>query len=250
MDFLLSLVYTLVVTLLPYVITFLITRKKKITIKTTDILTVIFSIVSFVIFCIIGFLSGQSGISVAPVVIWNIIGYLIIRTNTKIRSEKEQIESEKTDIISNAEKDINSTNTHIVKVKIKKSEKAEKESKEIHKSKNKSKIAIIVLSVLTAIFATSTIILTICLANTTTEINEANSKISELNKQNEELIKEKKELQDDSIERLEQRLFGEPTTTSRLEELRKNKGKYELVTDADSEEEAGKKYWAEHYTKP
>lgn len=75
---------------------------------------------------------------------------------------------------------------------------------------------------LTAIFSASTIILTICLVNTTTEINESNSKMSELNKQNEELIKEKKELQHDYIEDLEQQLFGEPTT-SRLEELRKIK---------------------------
>lgn len=250
MDFLLSIIYTLAVTLLPYIITFFITKKKQLTLKTTKILTIIFSIISFAVFCVIGFLSGQSGISVVPVVIWNGVGYLIIRKNIKQSNNTEDTEpaatcNEETDIENYKE----TSNTHIVKVKIKSTNKLDTKTKNTKKSKNKSKTAIIILSVLTAIFAASTIILTICLINTTTEINEANSKISELNKQNEELIKEKKELQHDYIEDLEQQLFGEPTT-SRLEELRKNKGKYELVTEAGSEEEAGKKYWAEHYTKP
>lgn len=37
---------------------------------------------------------------------------------------------------------------------------------------------------------------------------------------------------------------------SRLDELRKNKGKYTLVLDEGAEEEAGKAYWAKHYTAP
>ncbi len=37
---------------------------------------------------------------------------------------------------------------------------------------------------------------------------------------------------------------------SRLDELRKNKGQYTLVLDEGTEEEAGKAYWAKHYTAP
>lgn len=37
---------------------------------------------------------------------------------------------------------------------------------------------------------------------------------------------------------------------SRLDELRKNKGKYTLVLDEGTGEEAGKAYWAKHYTAP
>mgnify|MGYP002508705705 CR=1 FL=1 len=164
MDFLLSIIYTLAVTLLPYIITFFITKKKQLTLKTTKILTIIFSIISFAVFCVIGFLSGQNGISVVPVVIWNGIGYLIIKKNIKQSNNTEDTESaatcnEKTDIENYKE----TSNTHIVKVKIKSTNKLDTKTKDTKESKNKSKTAIIILSVLTAIFATSTIILSIVL---------------------------------------------------------------------------------------
>lgn len=164
MDFLLSIIYTLAVTLLPYIITFFITKKKQLTLKTTKILTIIFSIISFAVFCVIGFLSGQNGISVVPVVIWNGIGYLIIRKNIKQSNNTEDTESAAT---CNEETDIENyketSNTHIVKVKIKSTNKLDTKTKDTKESKNKSKTAIIILSVLTAIFATSTIILSIVL---------------------------------------------------------------------------------------
>lgn len=164
MDFLLSIIYTLAVTLLPYIITFFITKKKQLTLKTTKILTIIFSIISFAVFCVIGFLSGQNGISVVPVVIWNGIGYLIIRKNIKQSNNTENTEpaatcNEETDIENYKE----TSNTHIVKVKIKSTNKLDTKTKDTKESKNKSKTSIIILSVLTAIFATSTIILSIVL---------------------------------------------------------------------------------------
>lgn len=204
-----SIIYTLAVTLLPYVITFFITKKKHLTKKTTKILTIIFSIISFAVFCVIGFLSGQNGISVAPVVIWNIIGYLIIRTNIKQDAEstnkdtdistignKENASNKQENIndetIALPSEIINTKKNNMIKVKAKKTVK--------HKEKlQKRKSSTIILSITTAIFVTSTIVLSVCLANATAKIDDANSKINDL----EIIVKQKETIHNDLRRQIE-----------------------------------------------
>lgn len=210
-DFLLSVVYTVVVVLLPYIITRLIT-KRNITIKKTKILTTIFSIITFIIFAVIGFLSGQNGVSVLPVVIWNTIGYFIIKPNalpTEAKSkpietsvdENIKIKEEITETANLPAAEINTEKSNKIKVTIK----TPINHKEEEPKKPKRKLSTIILSITTAIFATSTIVLSVFLANATTEINTANSKIIDLEiavkqkeGENRHLREENKYLNDDN----------------------------------------------------
>ena len=214
MDFLLSIIYTLAVTLLPYIITFFITKKKQLTLKTTKILTIIFSIISFAVFCVIGFLSGQSGISVVPVVIWNGIGYLIIRKNIKQSNNTEDTEpaatcNEETDINSNetaalpGEK-ISTGKSNKIKVKIKKTVECNEKPK-----KSKKRLSTIILSVTTILFIASTIGLTVELINQQSNNQKFTSQIETLKS----TIKQK----DDTISHLNTEIINQKGTISNLE---------------------------------
>ncbi len=90
LDLLISFAITLIVTLVPYLITVLITRKK-IKSKTAKGLTITFSVLSFIIFCVLYFLSGEGVVSILPIVIWNTVGYFIIKPKSGI-SNSEKIE--------------------------------------------------------------------------------------------------------------------------------------------------------------
>lgn len=90
LDLLISFAITLIVTLVPYLITVLITRKK-IKSKTAKGLTITFSVLSFIIFCVLNFLSGEGVVSILPIVIWNTVGYFIIKPKSGI-SNSEKIE--------------------------------------------------------------------------------------------------------------------------------------------------------------
>lgn len=88
LDLLISFAITLIVTLVPYLITILITRKR-IKDKTAKGLTITFSVLSFIIFCVLYFLSGEGVVSILPIVIWNTVGYFIIKPKSEISDSEE-----------------------------------------------------------------------------------------------------------------------------------------------------------------
>jgi len=169
-DFLISLGVTLVVILTPYIITRIATHGN-IQFKTAKILTAVYSIVSFVIFCIIFFLLEQSKVSILPIVVWNAMGYFIIRpkTNTSEVKESGTVESIKVNDSSEIESEVKNAaeinpddkkslsikGKHIVKVKVKKSEESDNSPKE-SSTKSPFKTATIILAITTVIFAIST----------------------------------------------------------------------------------------------
>ena len=92
---LISIIITLAVVLIPYIVIRLITHRK-IHDKTAKIITVVYSIISFLIFLIIGILSESQAVSILPVIFWNALGYVIIRPKNTPSIKTEITESEKT----------------------------------------------------------------------------------------------------------------------------------------------------------
>lgn len=75
---LLDLLITVIIALLPYVFVKLLTHGE-IKPKTAKILTIIFSIVSFIIFSILTLISEQTLANIIPIIIWNRVGYNLIK---------------------------------------------------------------------------------------------------------------------------------------------------------------------------
>lgn len=167
LDLLISFAITLIVTLVPYLITVLITRKN-IKSKTAKGLTIAFSVLSFVIFCVMYFLSGEGGVSILPIVIWNTAGYFIIKPKSKI-SDSEKIEPNEF-----KEENTELGNANAITSTVHESDKNAiiKEAKK----KPKFKTAAIILSITTAVFMISTVILS-------TSLITVNSKYEELQKE-------------------------------------------------------------------
>ena len=77
-NFLISALITFLIILIPYIITRIVTRGR-IEYKTAKIITITYSVISFLIFLVIGFLIDSESVSVFPVIIWNTVGYFIIK---------------------------------------------------------------------------------------------------------------------------------------------------------------------------
>lgn len=87
-DLIVTYAITLGVILTPYIITALITRKR-ISFKTANTLTITFSVLSFIVFCVIYFLIGEGMVKISPIVIWNTVGYFIIKPKSGISNSEK-----------------------------------------------------------------------------------------------------------------------------------------------------------------
>lgn len=186
-NLLISVGLTLIVTLVPYIIVRLITQKQ-IQLKTAKIFTVIFSIVTFAIFCIIFFLLGQSKVSIPPLIIWNIVGYFIIKPNNNDRKKTENTLSDDnftnvpiSTITADNQKNDETEANNIIKVKLKREQVVTEKPLKIKKTKKSNfKVSTIVLSIMTILFAASTIGLSIGLIDISNDNQKLSSQITDL----------------------------------------------------------------------
>lgn len=233
-NLLISVGLTLIVTLVPYIIVRLITQKQ-IQLKTAKIFTVTFSIVTFAIFCIIFFLLGQSKVSIPPLIIWNIVGYFIIKPNNNDRKKTENtlIDDNFTNvpistITADNQKNDETEANNIIKVKLKREQVVTEKPLKIKKTKKSNfKVATIVLSIMTILFAASTIGLTIGLVN----VNNDNQELSEQITNLESIIS----LRLEEIENYKNQIHDlkNTTNTNELNELKEKLGKT-VCTDSFS----------------
>lgn len=93
-NILISILITLAVVLIPYIVIRLITHRK-IQDKTAKVITLVYSIISFLIFLIIGILTDGEAVSIFPVILWNAVGYMIIRPKNKEPQEIPKSSPEK-----------------------------------------------------------------------------------------------------------------------------------------------------------
>lgn len=94
LNILISIIITLAVVLIPYIAIRLITHRH-IQEKTAKIITIIYSVISFFIFLIIGFLTESEAVSIFPVILWNTVGYFIIKPKSKAPQEIPKSSPEK-----------------------------------------------------------------------------------------------------------------------------------------------------------
>lgn len=163
-NILISILITLAVVLIPYIVIRLITHRK-IQDKTAKVITLVYSIISFLIFLIIGILTDGEAVSIFPVILWNAVGYMIIRPNNKLSDEKTATD-----------------NAPIIEQKLKK----ENSQKHDLIKKRSAKKTVIVLSLTTVVFLVSTIALSIGLISINSDNNNLSTQISELEKSVEE----------------------------------------------------------------
>lgn len=172
-NILISILITLAVVLIPYIVIRLITHRK-IHDKTAKIITVVYSIISFLIFLIIGILSESQAVSILPVIFWNALGYVIIRPKNTPSIKTEITESEKTkdkiDVFINPYDEVS-----VQKIDTQKRNPVKRHS--VSKS-------IIVLSITTAIFCLSTIGLTIGMFYQTDKLNAINTELVSVSREN------------------------------------------------------------------
>lgn len=234
LDLLISFAITLIVTLVPYLITVLITRKN-IKSKTAKGLTIAFSVLSFVIFCVLYFLSGEGGVSILPIVIWNTAGYFIIKPKSEI-SDSEKIEPNEL-----KEENTELGNANAITSTVHESDKNAiiKEAKK----KPKFKTAAIILSITTAVFMIATVALSIGLVDINSKMDELNSKVNDL----ETTIEQKENANNllrDQIDNLDRKLGesyekiriyeGRPSANEIAESVRN--GEYDFDFDSSSDQ--------------
>lgn len=182
-NFFISLGITLLIVLTPYLITFAITKKEKISPKLAKILTAVFSALSFAITCVIFFYSGQNGVSILPLVLWNTVGYFIIKpkyyvkpdenNNTEILECSDNMQETTSESSDNEQEAISCIDDTVEKEteKHKRIKNVKVKAKTVEKKK-RNKPAII-LTVTTIAFAISTIVLSICLYDTNIQLEDA-----------------------------------------------------------------------------
>lgn len=159
-DLIISAVYTIVIALTPYIICKFV--RKNIDNKFAKKFTIIFSIVSFLIFLVVGFIT-KSKVTVNPAILWNFVGYLIIvpkkekNTTPADFSNEPFFKIEKPTSVINEKLDTQ-TDTEM---KCNVQEKATVSQKKSQKSKKdfKYKKSTVILSITTVIFIFSTVVL-------------------------------------------------------------------------------------------
>lgn len=115
---LISILITLAVVLIPYILIRIIT-KRRIKEKIAKIITIIYSVISFLIFLVIGFLINSEPVSVFPVIIWNTVGYFIIKPKNTIEHKHQNTNFENLQTAESLNKqNIYQTNLNIVPDKI------------------------------------------------------------------------------------------------------------------------------------
>ena len=205
-DLLISAVYTIVIALTPYIICKF--ARKNIDNKFAKKFTIIFSIASFLIFLVVGFIT-KSKVTVNPAILWNFVGYLIIvpkkekNTTPADFSNEPFFKIEKPTSVINEKLDTQ-TNTEM---KCNVQEKATVSQKKSKKSKMdfKYKKSTVILSITTVIFIFSTVVLSGFLFFEHSENNKNLEQISDLKttiKENEN----SKEILRDRINTLEREL--------------------------------------------
>lgn len=140
-----SAIYTMLIALTPYIICKFV--RKNISTKFAKKFTIIFSIVSFLIFLVIGFITN-SKVTVYPAIVWNVLGYLIIsplkgkNTTPADFSNEPLSEIEKPTSLTNEKSDTNN-DTKIENTLEEKSIASQNKSKNSNKKSNVITIATI-----------------------------------------------------------------------------------------------------------
>lgn len=114
-DLLISAVYTIVIALTPYIICKF--ARKNISSKFAKKFTIIFSIVSFLVFCIVGFITN-SKVTVNPAILWNVVGYLIIAPKKEKNTTPADFSNEPFFRIEKPTKETNNVNSNKQNVKL------------------------------------------------------------------------------------------------------------------------------------
>lgn len=176
-ELIISALITLVVILVPYIITRIIT-KKKLQEKTSKIITVIFSVVSFIVFSILYFAADRGSVSIFPIILWNAVGYMIIKPNGIIPEKKQT----KNDININATNQgtVSAENTLLQNSTI--TDTSIITEKRRHRSIKHNK-AVIALSITTAIFCLATVGLTAGVIYLDTKLASVNEELTVANKE-------------------------------------------------------------------
>ena len=180
-EFLISVCITLAVVLIPYIAIRLITHRH-IQEKTAKIITIIYSVISFFIFLLIGFLTESEAVSIFPVILWNTIGYFIIKPKNKEPHKIPKSSPDKMRILDSSAAVDPSFDEHTDK------RKKERSFKQNHKT-NKNKI-VIALSVTTAVFGLATIGLTAGVIYQNNEIYTMNEELVSVSRENGNLKEE------------------------------------------------------------
>ncbi len=169
LDILVSALITVGVILPPYIIIKII-PKIKISIKQAKIITIICSIISYLIFLAIFFLVVHKPPSIPPIILWNFIGYLIIKskcTDVQTNKEKSDAKIEENSIEKIIE---NETANHN---EIKEQNKVDIEIKHREKEKNKFNSNIVVIIVLSVVIVILASCLTFVVSNKDNSTNES-----------------------------------------------------------------------------
>lgn len=203
-NILISIIITLAVVLIPYTVIRLITHRQ-IQDKTAKIITVVYSIISFLIFLVIGILTDSESISVFPAILWNAVGYMIIRPNNKLSDKKTATD-----------------NAPIIEQKLKK----KNSQKDDLKKKRSVKKTVIVLSLTTVVFLVSTIALSIGLISINLNNNNLSTQISELEKSVEE--------KNNEISRLDRQALNQQGTINSIQNELDFYDSYVACVDDDS----------------
>lgn len=87
-DLIFSVIITLAVILLPYIIIYMI--KGKISVEAAKKATIIISIYSFVVFLILAFFTDGEAPTIFPIILWNFIGNRIISPSKHPKNQKEE----------------------------------------------------------------------------------------------------------------------------------------------------------------
>lgn len=114
-NFIISAVYTMVIALTPYIICKF--ARKNISSKFAKKFTIIFSIVSFLVFCIVGFITN-SKVTVNPAILWNVVGYLIIAPKKEKNTTPADFSNEPFFKIEKPTKETNNVNPNKQNVKL------------------------------------------------------------------------------------------------------------------------------------
>lgn len=180
LNILISIIITLAVVLIPYIAIRLITHRH-IQEKTAKIITIIYSVISFFIFLIIGFLTESEAVLIFLVILWNTIGYFIIKPESKEPQEIPKSSPDKMRILDSSVTIDSSFDEHTDK------RKKERSFKQKQKTNNKIVIA---LSVTTAVFGLATIGLTAGVIYQNNEIYTMNEELVSVSRENGNLKEE------------------------------------------------------------